>query len=96
MVTREQNGRHLFAVPFDRAGILRIFEQGRKMALELERIFVSEHAWEHTRNGIRKHKRGQLAARHHEIANRNFLVDYLFYNAFVKSLLVTAQQSDIV
>ena len=39
------------------------------MALELECIFVSEHTGEHTRDGIRKHKRGQLAARHHEIAN---------------------------
>ena len=68
MVTREQNGRHLFAVPFDRAGILRIFEQGRKMALELECILVSEHSWEHTRDGIRKHKRGQLATGDNKIA----------------------------
>ena len=57
---------------------------------------IDPNSIDELRNGIREHKRGQLAARHHEIANRNFLVDYLFYNALVYSLIVTAQQSDIV
>ena len=66
------------------------------MALFRKTFVAGEHARNHARNRVRNNQRRQFAAREHIIADRNLLRLQFFYNTLVHTLIMAAQQRNII
>ena len=71
VVAREEHVGNCAALPFARAGIVRIFEQPVFEALLCARRFLAHHAGNEPHAGVEQGERGDLAARQHIVADRH-------------------------
>ena len=75
-------------------GVLRVLEEPRREALVLGRLGVADHARDEPRDGFDDGERGELAAREHEVAERDLAVDEVVGDALVDALVTAAQQRE--
>jgi len=92
MVAGQQHRRHLAELVRDRPRVVRAVEQAVRERILLRRGRVVERAVLQPSDRIDQHRRGQLAAREHVVADRNLFVDFMLDQALVHRLVAPAEE----
>ena len=96
MIAGKQNLGHFPAMPNSRAAVLGILQQAVIMALVLEAFRVSQHTGNHAAHRIGYRHGSDFTAGENEIAQADLFIHALVNEALVDTLVVAADQDQIV
>src|ERR1700733_2724134 len=94
VVAREEHVRNCAALPFARAGVVRILEQPALEAFLGARLLLPHHAGNEPHAGVENGKRSDFAARQHIIADRHLDEAARRDHPFVHALEAGAQDDE--
>src|SRR6266496_6609904 len=92
VMSRQQHVRNALALEALGTRVMRAIEQPRDERILHCRLRVVQNAGPLPHDRVDQHQRRQLAPRHDEIANRDFLIDLTLDKALVDALVASCQQ----
>ena len=92
VMPRQQHVGHRHSFVHLRPRVVRAVEQAVHERILARRLLVVQRAGQQPRDRVDQHQRRQLAARHHEIAHRDFLVDLARDQPLVDAFVPSREQ----
>ena len=96
VIAATQHLGHGAPLPRLGAGILRVLEPARPMALAGVALGVRQHARHHAADAVRDDHRAELAAGEHKVADGELLVHARLDEALIHALIMTADEHELI